>query len=96
MKAPEKIYLQACGSCELKDACENCEFAKLLNSGEVTWSEDKIYKTDIEYIRKDALIEWAKEKLVHYSELQFNNHQDPVHWGQRNMCQQLIDKLNSM
>jgi hypothetical protein len=78
--------LQACGSCELKDACENCEFAKLLNSGEVTWSEDKIYKTDIEYIRKDALIEWAKN-MKHICK-----GSGPV----EKVFQIIIDKLNSM
>ena len=56
MSAPNKIYLQACGSCDLdKETCENCEFAKLLEGGEVTWSEDKIFERDVEYIRKDYL-----------------------------------------
>ena len=59
---PDKIYLQACGSCDLKETCENCEFAKLLEGGEVTWSEDKIFERDVEYIRKDYLLEWAKER----------------------------------
>ena len=63
MSAPNKIYLQACGSCDLdKETCENCEFAKLLEGGEVTWSEDKIFERDVEYIRKDYLLEWAEEE----------------------------------
>lgn len=63
MSAPDKIYLQACGSCDLdKETCENCEFAKLLEGGEVTWSEDKIFERDVEYIRKDYLLELIEEE----------------------------------
>lgn len=40
---------------------------------------------DIEYIRKDALMEWAKEKLQERHAPQF-----------RDAIGQLIDKLNSM
>ena len=60
--APDKIFLQVCGSCDLEETCENCEFAKLLDGGEVTWSEDRIYEKDEEYIRKDALLDFIKEK----------------------------------
>lgn len=45
----------------------------------------------VEYIHKDILLKWAK----HYKSLHAATY-DPVVWGQRNMCQQLIDKLNSM
>lgn len=59
MNAPEKIYLQVCGECPEED-CKNCKFEDLEDN--VTQCKDRIYKKDIEYIRKDALLEWAKEK----------------------------------
>ena len=84
MKAPDKIYLQVCGDCPLeKKECESCEFSNL--EGNVTWCIDKIFEKDIVYIRKDALLEWAKtnkEKCGTILEDDF--------W------QEVIDKLNSM
>ena len=55
--APEKIYLQVCGDCNVND-CENCKFEDLEDN--VTWCKDKIFKNDIEYIRTDAFIEKAE------------------------------------
>ena len=49
-------------------------------------------KNDIPYIRKDALLEWAKERLHHYAQ----HDDDAVCWGQRNAFQQVIDKINSL
>ena len=51
---------------------------------------------DTEYIRKDALLEWTKEKLEEYVKKQYDSNNDPVHWGQRNAFQQVIDKLNTL
>lgn len=48
---------------------------------------------DIEYIRKDALLEWVKMKKLKLDALSDN---DAVHWGQRNAFQQIIDKINSL
>ena len=56
MKAPEKIYLQVCGDCQIND-CEDCKFEDLDDS--VTWCKDRIYDKDIEYTRTDAFIEKA-------------------------------------
>ena len=50
-------------------------------------------KDGIEFIRKDALLEWAKDELNKLEALSDN---DAVHWGQRNAFKQMIDKLNSM
>ena len=58
MKAPDKIYLQVCAECPKED-CKNCKFEDLENN--VTWCKDRIYKKDIEYIRKDALLKWIDE-----------------------------------
>ncbi len=72
--APDKIFLQVCGSCNIDDVtCENCEFAKLLEGGEVTWSEDRIYEKDVEYIRKDFLM----ERLARAKELRERHSSNP-------------------
>ena len=49
-------------------------------------------KNDIPYIRKEKLLEWAKERLHHYTQ----HDDDAVCWGQRNAFQQVIDKINSL
>lgn len=56
MEAPEKIYLQVCGDCNVND-CENCKFEDLEDN--VTWCKDKIFDEDVEYTRTDAFIEKA-------------------------------------
>ena len=64
-----------------------------------TWqytTPDPDDETEVEYIRKDALLKWAQEKFTKYVKLQNENNQDPTHWGQRNAFRQMIDKLNSM
>ena len=58
MKAPEKIYLQVCGDCNVND-CDNCKFEDLEDN--VTWCKDKIFDKDIEYTRTDAFVEKAKK-----------------------------------
>ena len=60
MKAPDKIFLQACGSCPLEgDECKVCKFEEL---EEITWSTEMVFKKDVAYIRKDSLVKWANEK----------------------------------
>lgn len=81
MKAPDKIYLQTCGDCPGFE-CESCQFQEL---SEVTWSEDRIYEKDIEYIRKDSLLEWAKD---------MKEANDGV--CDTSYYQEFIDKLESM
>ena len=89
MEAPDKIYLQVCGDCPLdRVGCEKCRFVEL---GEVTWSEEKIFDKDVEYIRKEALLGWAKENLL---ECEVSN--DEADYGRIDAYKKLIDKLNSM
>ena len=45
------------------------------------------------YIRKDALLEWAKGEL---DKLEVLSDNDAAHWGQRNAFKQVIDKINSL
>jgi hypothetical protein len=40
---PERIWLQ------VGDIDRDCEFAECYDSGGVTWEQDRIYDTDIEY-----------------------------------------------
>lgn len=51
--APERIWLQVCDE-------NNCD--KPFNAHEgVTWCEDKINETDIEYVRADSLNKLKRE-----------------------------------
>ncbi len=73
MKVPDKIYVR--------------EFAEGLNQ---MWSHIKATETSAiaqhEYIRKDALLEWAKEAYL-------NENASAI----RKVCyKQLVDKLSSM
>lgn len=88
MDAPNKIYLQVCGECPEED-CKNCKFEDLEDN--VTWCKDLIYKKDIEYIRKDALLEWAKNLKERWEEPPMSRHSP----GCVFILEQLINKLNS-
>lgn len=80
MKAPDKIYLQ-----------------RVPSNQEVIdgWTVEPVKHTvleDIEYIRKDALLEWAEEKLENMKKLSPSD-------GARiysNAINDLVDKLNQM
>ena len=60
MKAPDKIYLQICGDCPGVDSCKGCKFKELEDN--VTWCPDRIFERDVEYIRKDYLLELIEEE----------------------------------
>lgn len=84
MKAPDKIYLR-----EFKDALSQ------------VWSGIKPTEETViashEYIRKDALLEWAKElNEAYHKKYKESNYTCGEHWGQRVAFQRIIDKLNSM
>lgn len=77
MKAPDKIYI-----------------AETPNKLIEIWSDEPIepkpYITEHEYIRKDALLEWAKECF---------SLQDEGSWyskGAANAFSKVIDKINSL
>lgn len=93
MKAPDKIYLQVCGECPEED-CKNCKFEDLEDN--VTWCKDRIYKKDIEYIRKDALLEWAKENEKRLGDLLTLNNQSLAIGGKLYAYQELIEKIESL
>jgi hypothetical protein len=56
---PDKIYLQFYGDPEFWPAPDEPEPAE-----EVTWCRDKIHDPDIEYLRKDVVIEALKQVLA--------------------------------
>ena len=49
-----------------------------------------------EYIRKDALLEWAKEKYEEYVKKMKENNYDATRWGQQNAFHQVIEKIESL
>lgn len=46
----------------------------------------------IQYVRKDVLIDFLKEKIEEVNE----SSEDSVFWGMRNAFKQMYDKINSL
>ena len=74
MKAPDKVYIDDLAV--VNDCVTKISLKQLPNFSE--------------YIRKDALLEWAKTKLSHIQE-DFD-----VYTGQRIMLRELIEKIESL
>jgi len=74
MKAPDKIYLDPGFSGDF-------DFA--------TWDTEKKLESDVEYIRKDFLLEWLEAKVYKHNEDKFDN-------GFNTALGQVIDKINSL
>ena len=52
---------------------------------------------NVEYIRKDALLEWARElNETYHKEYEISKYTCGEHWGQMVAFQKVIDKLNKM
>lgn len=51
---------------------------------------------NVEYIRKDALIEWVEEQLAILAKQTLLHSDDDMFWGQKNAYKQMKDKLNSL
>lgn len=83
MKTPDKIYVR-----EYPDG--------IAHFWESKKKEDVAATIPHEYIRKEALLEWAKEQLDILNKQTLLHPDDEVFWGQRNAFKQLFDKLNSM
>ena len=57
----------------------------------------QVEDSDICYIRKDALLEWARElNETYHKEYEISKYTCGEHWGQMVAFQKVIDKLNSM
>ena len=86
MKAPDKIYV------EIRHPFGN-EYTEMLGF------ENKGNSDDIEYIRKDALLEWAKKRLKETSEAIETCKDDKWHFllcGREDELKTLINQLNSL
>lgn len=90
MKAPDKIYLQVCGECPKED-CKNCKFEDL--EDKITWCKDRIFKKDIEYIRKNALLKFLASLEKDSAK---NAGTDDLAYAAHEMVCQLIDKIKSL
>ena len=60
------------------------------------YKEKQPGKQTDEYIRKDALLEWAKEKYEEYVKKMKENNYDATRWGQQNAFHQVIEKIESL
>ena len=87
MEAPDKIYLhRTTGNPRNNGKVHSYKPAKIRD-------DDKI----IEYIRKDALLEWAKDMHEAYrKKYEESNHTCGEHWGQMVAFRKMINKLNSL
>ena len=87
MESPDKIFLAfehgfvAQASTSKKDANGNSIFLSEYNP--------------IEYIRKDALLEWAKEKYNEYKQMD-EDFQGDVFIGNRHALAEVIEKIESL
>lgn len=83
MKAPDRIYV------------DESRITKLGGLADAIVPDNRVEASNVCYVRKDALLEWAKEMHADLTK-KLEAQDDPVWWGQRNAFQQVIDKLNSM
>lgn len=83
MKAPDKIYLTN------GDRDHLINFDSDVADGLVMWCEDKITDHDVEYIRKDLLMEWLEAKVYEHNEDKFDD-------GFNTALGQVIDKIESI
>ncbi len=60
--APECIFLQACGDCQLfgLEHCNDCD-QKFSSSEDVTWCGDRVFDSDIKYLRHDLVVRMLRE-----------------------------------
>lgn len=60
-----------------------------------TWLIRKADTVSVEYIRKDALLEWAKERLNEYKQMD-EDFQGDVFIGNRHAFAEVIAKIESL
>lgn len=69
-------------------------YGEVNDNGFVCGYAEPIKSDDVEYIRKDALLEWVKHRLENLNNVNFN--EDNYDAGKNHILSDLIDKLNSM
>lgn len=84
MKAPDKIYLREYKAGGLSQVWSG-----------IKPTEETIIASH-EYIRKEALLEWAKEQKEDCERVIREHPEDESLWYERDKYAELIDKLNSM
>lgn len=57
---------------------------------------ERLNEVDVEYIRKDALLEWAKEQKKQCEDIIKQHPEDDSLWCERDKYDELIDKINSL
>ena len=95
MKAPDKIYIQNYGSDNFNDfgAYYELEDGTVLDAEfHLKTQKHESIIANIEYLRKAALLEWAKRLKEKWEEPPMSKHSP----GCVYMLEQLINKLNSM
>lgn len=80
MKAPDKIYLE-----------KSLSFPDKFHS---QWYKEDIVGNGVEYIRKNLLLEWAKEKVALYERKMQEFEQGSEY--EVDAYRQIVDKLNSL
>jgi len=84
MKAPDKIYVETGGYDKRRDSVVGYAFD--------SYSESQ--PNEIEYIRKDAILEWAKE---YKKAIEVNGDENDAYTrGEYSAINSLIDKINSL
>jgi hypothetical protein len=87
MKAPDKIYI----CIERTYGASDGQVIAM-----VTPHNERQSVNDIEYIRKDALLDWIKEQLAENAEWREVNPDDRFFGGKEVAFNRIIDKINSM
>ena len=64
--------------------------------GNLSYSTEKIYPSMEEYIRKDSLLEWAKEQKEAIEELIKEHPKDDSLWAEMHWYEQLIKHIESL
>lgn len=86
MKAPDKIYLTK------GDPHDSIDFDTDVKYGSVMWEQFRLTDYDVEYIRKDFLLRWAKNELENARITDF----DDFGRGEVITWEEIVDKLNSL
>lgn len=60
------------------------------------WNSEPSRKDEVEYIRKDALLDWIKDQLKENAEWREVNPDDRFFGGKEVAFERLIDKINSL
>ncbi len=93
MKAPDKVHVCLPQRLNMSAFKEDTKYVGMAYTDRGNLKSRQIE----EYIRKDAILEWAEDMSETYRKrYDESNHTCGEHWGQMAAFQRVIDKLNSM